>query len=65
MRPAVCGWKEMDEPPQNHPALSRTETAVKDVAAAADFILQKRGSKKLVVMGWEEPREPSALTASR
>jgi pimeloyl-ACP methyl ester carboxylesterase len=44
--------KEMDEPPQNNPALCRTGTAVKDVAAAADFILQKRGSKRLVVMGW-------------
>src|SRR5205085_7070691 len=41
--------KEMDELPQNHPAIARTETAVKDVAAAADFILQKRGSKPLVV----------------
>src|SRR5256885_17066540 len=43
--------KEMDEPPQNNPALSRTETAVKGVAPAPRFILQKRGSKRLVVMG--------------
>src|SRR3954469_10716958 len=44
--------KEMDQPAKDNPAIARTETAVKDVAAAVDFILQKRGSKRLVAMGW-------------
>ncbi|MFL5434777.1 MAG: alpha/beta hydrolase [Myxococcales bacterium] len=44
--------KEMDEPAQNNPAIVRTETAVKDVTAAADFIRQKRGAPRIVVMGW-------------
>jgi pimeloyl-ACP methyl ester carboxylesterase len=44
--------KEMDEPPQAHPAIVRTDTAVKDVRAAADFIRRARGVPRIVVMGW-------------
>src|SRR5438270_6977426 len=44
--------KEMAQPGKDKPAIARTATAVEDVAAAVDFILQKRGSKRLVVMGW-------------
>jgi pimeloyl-ACP methyl ester carboxylesterase len=43
---------EMDAPPEGKPPLVRTETAVKDVAAAVDFILARRGAPRLVVMGW-------------
>jgi pimeloyl-ACP methyl ester carboxylesterase len=44
--------KEMDEPPEKNPPLVRTETAVKDVAAAVDFILRKRGLSRMDLMGW-------------
>jgi hypothetical protein len=30
----------------------RTETAVKDVGAAVDFILKRRGVSKINLLGW-------------
>jgi pimeloyl-ACP methyl ester carboxylesterase len=44
--------KEMDAPPQDNPPIVRTDTAVSDVSAAADFIRQKRGVPRIVLMGW-------------
>lgn len=44
--------REMDEPPQAHPAIVRTDTAVKDVTTAADFIRKTRGVPRIVLMGW-------------
>jgi pimeloyl-ACP methyl ester carboxylesterase len=43
---------EMDQPAQDNPPIVRTETAVKDVSAAADFIRKRRGVDKINVMGW-------------
>jgi pimeloyl-ACP methyl ester carboxylesterase len=43
---------EMDKPAQDNPPIVRTETAVKDVSAAADFIRKRRGVDKINVMGW-------------
>jgi pimeloyl-ACP methyl ester carboxylesterase len=44
--------KEMDAPPEQNEPIVRTETAVKDVGAAVDFILKRRGASKLNLMGW-------------
>jgi pimeloyl-ACP methyl ester carboxylesterase len=43
---------EMSQPPENNPAIVRTETAVKDVSAVVDFILKRTGSPKLSLLGW-------------
>src|SRR5207253_1966368 len=43
---------EMSEPPEKNPPIVRTDTAVRDVTAAIDFILHKRGIEKLDLMGW-------------
>ncbi|HEV2056210.1 MAG TPA: alpha/beta fold hydrolase [Methylomirabilota bacterium] len=43
---------EMDQPAEQNPPIVRTETAVKDVGAAVDFILKRRGVSKLNLMGW-------------
>jgi pimeloyl-ACP methyl ester carboxylesterase len=46
-RPAV-----MNAPPAENPPLATTVDAVKDVAAAVDFILKRRGISKLNLVGW-------------
>lgn len=43
---------EMSEPAEKNPPIVRTETAVKDVGAAVDFILKRTGSPKLNLLGW-------------
>jgi pimeloyl-ACP methyl ester carboxylesterase len=43
---------EMDKPAHENPPIVRTETAVKDVSAAADFVRKRRGVDKINVMGW-------------
>jgi pimeloyl-ACP methyl ester carboxylesterase len=43
---------EMDRPADQNAPVVRTETAVKDVGAAVDFILHRRGVTKLNLMGW-------------
>jgi pimeloyl-ACP methyl ester carboxylesterase len=43
---------EMDQPAENNAPVVRTDTAVKDVGAAIDFILKRRGASKLNLMGW-------------
>jgi pimeloyl-ACP methyl ester carboxylesterase len=43
---------EMDVPADQNEPIVRTETAVKDVGAAVDFILKRRGVQKLNLMGW-------------
>jgi len=42
----------MDAPPDQNEPIARTEVAVKDVGAAVDFILKRRGVQKLNLMGW-------------
>jgi len=42
----------MDQPADQNPPIARTETAVKDVASAVDFILKRRGVSKISLMGW-------------
>jgi pimeloyl-ACP methyl ester carboxylesterase len=44
--------KEMDQPAKDNPPIVRTDTAVKDVGAAVEFILRKRGAQKLALLGW-------------
>jgi pimeloyl-ACP methyl ester carboxylesterase len=44
--------KEMDEPPDRNPPLTRTETAVKDVASAVEFILKRRNVDRINLIGW-------------
>src|SRR6266851_141587 len=43
---------EMDKPAADNEPLVRTETAVKDVGAAVDFILKRRGVSKINLLGW-------------
>jgi pimeloyl-ACP methyl ester carboxylesterase len=43
---------EMDVPAEQNEPIVRTSTAVKDVGAAVDFILNRRGVQKLNLMGW-------------
>ena len=43
---------EMEKPAAENPPIVRTEVAVKDVEAAVDHILARRGLTKLNLMGW-------------
>jgi pimeloyl-ACP methyl ester carboxylesterase len=43
---------EMDKPATENEPIVRTETAVKDVGAAVDFILRRRGVSKINLLGW-------------
>ncbi len=43
---------EMSKPPMESEPFARTETAVKDVGAAVDFIRKRRGVSKIDLMGW-------------
>ena len=43
---------EMDHPAEQNEPIVRTATAVKDVGAAVDFILKRRGVAKLNLLGW-------------
>jgi len=43
---------EMDKPAAENEPLVRTETAVKDVGVAVDFILKRRDVSKINLLGW-------------
>ena len=43
---------EMDKPAADNEPIVRTETAVKDVGAAVNFILKRRGVSKINLLGW-------------
>lgn len=43
---------EMDQPADQNAPIARTDTAVKDVGAAVDFILKRRKIPKINLMGW-------------
>lgn len=43
---------EMDQPATSNPPIATTDVAVKDVGAAIDFILHRRGIPGLSLMGW-------------
>jgi pimeloyl-ACP methyl ester carboxylesterase len=43
---------EMDQPAENNPPLVRTETGVRDVGSAVDFVLKRRNLPKLNLLGW-------------
>jgi pimeloyl-ACP methyl ester carboxylesterase len=43
---------EMSQPAEMNGAIVRTEQAVKDVSAAVNFILKRRGAFKLNLLGW-------------
>ena len=42
----------MDQPPAANPPFADTKDAVRDVSAAVDFILKRRGVQKLNLVGW-------------
>jgi pimeloyl-ACP methyl ester carboxylesterase len=44
--------KEMDEKPETNAPIVRGTDAVKDIGAAVDFILKRRGIARLNLMGW-------------
>jgi pimeloyl-ACP methyl ester carboxylesterase len=44
--------QEMAQSPDANPAIVRTVTAVKDIAAVVDFILERRGIARLTLLGW-------------
>ena len=43
---------EMDQPAADNPPAVRTETAVRDVGAAAEFIRKRRGVDKINLLSW-------------
>jgi pimeloyl-ACP methyl ester carboxylesterase len=43
---------EMNQPAEDNAPIVRTETAIKDVGAAVDFILARRGVAKIDLLGW-------------
>jgi pimeloyl-ACP methyl ester carboxylesterase len=43
---------EMAQSPDANPPIVRTATAVKDIAAVADFIFKRRGIPRLTLLGW-------------
>src|SRR5881275_2718616 len=43
---------EMDKPASQSAPIVRTETAVKDVGAAVDFIRKRRGVERINLLGW-------------
>lgn len=43
---------QMDVPADQNDAIVRTDVAVRDVGAAVDFILKRRGVRRLSLMGW-------------
>jgi pimeloyl-ACP methyl ester carboxylesterase len=43
---------EMDKPAQDNAPIVRTETAVKDVGSAVEFIRKRRGVAKINLLGW-------------
>ena len=43
---------EMDKPAADNEPIVRTPTAVRDVGAAVDFILKRRGVSKINLLGW-------------
>jgi pimeloyl-ACP methyl ester carboxylesterase len=43
---------QMDQPAAENEPIVRTEIAVKDVGAAVDFILKRRGVSKINLLGW-------------
>ena len=44
--------KEMSEKPEANPAIVRGDTAVKDIGAVVDFVLERRGIARLNLLGW-------------
>ncbi len=44
--------KDMSEPPQANAPIVHTDTAVKDVGTAVDFILKRRNIARLNLLGW-------------
>jgi pimeloyl-ACP methyl ester carboxylesterase len=43
---------EMDQPAADNPPIVRTETAIKDVSSAVEFILKRRRVSKINLLGW-------------
>jgi pimeloyl-ACP methyl ester carboxylesterase len=43
---------EMDQPAESNPPIVRTDVAIRDVGSAIDFILQRRGTTKINLLGW-------------
>jgi pimeloyl-ACP methyl ester carboxylesterase len=54
----IRGYGKSDRPPEmslapdKNPPLVHTETAVKDVGSAVDYVLKRRNATKLNLMGW-------------
>jgi pimeloyl-ACP methyl ester carboxylesterase len=44
--------REMDEPPEKNPPVARTAIAAADLGAVVDFILERRGARKLCLLAW-------------
>ena len=42
----------MSQPPANNPPFADTREAVRDVTAAVDFILKRRGASRISLVGW-------------
>jgi pimeloyl-ACP methyl ester carboxylesterase len=52
---------EMDQPAESNPPIVRTDVAIRDVGSAIDFILQRRGTRTINLMGWSWGTDYSRL----
>ena len=55
----------MSQPPDANPPFADTEEATRDVSAAVDFILKRRGIAKLNLLGWSWGTTMMALYTTR
>ena len=57
--------KEMSEPPEANPPVTRTPNAVADITAVLNFVLKRRNIPKLNLLGWSWGCALMAITATR
>jgi pimeloyl-ACP methyl ester carboxylesterase len=55
----------MSQPPEANPPFARTDEAVRDIAAAVDFILARRAATQLTLIGWSWGTTTTAAYAAR
>ena len=64
-KPSTTRPEAMSQPPETHAPFARTEEAAADIAAAVDFILQRRNIPRLNLIGWSWGTTTTALYSTR
>lgn len=57
--------KEMDEPPETHAPLVRSNEAARDIGAVVDWIRARRGVSKVALFGWATGGQWAGVYAAR